>query len=300
MARKARAKKAPRQRPQWLEGFDFRGAGVFALVLAGLGATLYGIAAVHARASDLLADKPATAEIVWPRLPGAQETWLGETLREQIVARVEAQLAGTALDAVALARVGESLAASGWFDKAPRVERTSDGVIRVRGVWRQPACAVRAGACDYAVDWRGRPFPVDYPAGASGLRVILGASGGPPLGRTGELDVMNAWPGDDVAAGLGLLAPLLREPFAGQVAGVDVAGYFAQGQLAIVTDKGSRVVWGGRFGEFIPGEASSDDKLARLRSLAGNVQFGNRIDMGQKRLEIFDERYFALDLTGPP
>jgi hypothetical protein len=302
MARKARAKKskAPKERPQWLEAFSFRAAGAMALALAGLGATVYGVAAVHARASDLLAAKPTTAEIVWPRLAGAQETWLGETLREQIVARVEAQLAGAPLDAVALARVGESLATSGWFDTPPRVERTADGTVLVRGHWRQPACAIRSGPRDYALDWQGRPFPVDYPAGTSGLRVILGAFNPPPLGRAGELDVMHAWPGDDVVAGLGLLAPLLREPFAGQVAGVDVSGYFAQGQLAIVTDTGSRVVWGGRFGEFIPGEASSEDKLARLRSLAANVQFGNRIDMGQNRLEIFDERYFALDLTGRP
>jgi hypothetical protein len=270
------------------------------LALCALGGAGYGAAAVHARAADLLAREQVAIDVVWPRTPGASETWLGEGLREQIRARVGAQLAGQPIGAAALSRVGESLAASGWFDGRPRVERTADNTVRVRGAWRQPACAVRAGERDYAIDWLGRPFPVDYPAGASGLRVISGVAEGPRLGSAGELDVLNPWPGDDVVAALGLLAPLLREDFASQVAGIDVSAYFTQGQLAIVTDKGSRVVWGGRYGEFIPGEASSPDKLARLRSLASNMQFGNRIDMGQTCLEIFDERFFMLDLTGQP
>ncbi len=300
MARKARARKSSETRTEWASSFSLRAAGAMALALGAVGAAGYGVAAVHARASDLLAREELVVEVVWPRNPGSAETWLGEGLQEQIRAGVEAQLAGQAIGAGSLSRVGETLAQSGWFDRHPRVERTADGTVRITGVWRQPACAIRSGVRDYALDWQGRPFPIDYPAGASGLRTIVGGSGPAPLGPGGELDVMNPWPGDDVAAALALLAPLLREPFAPQVAGIDVSAYLSHGQLAIVTDKGSRVVWGGRFGEFIPGEASSEDKLARLRSLAGNAQFGNRIDMGRPRLEIFDEKFFTLDLTGLP
>lgn len=298
MARKARAKADEGAGSAWLGNFSFRAAGAMALALLGLGGAGYGVAAVHARASDLLASEPVTVEVAWPLVPGGTETWLGEGLREQILARVGTQLEGQPLGAVALARVGESLAASGWFDAAPRVTRTRDGTIEIRGVWRQPACVVRSGQRDYAVDWKGRPFPLDYAAGTSPLRAVVGVSANVPLSRTGELDVMNPWPGDDVRAALDLLAPLLREPFAAQVAGIDASGYFSQGQLAIITDTGSRVVWGGSYGEFIPGEASSEDKLARLRSLAANAQLGNRIDAGQSRIEIFDERYFTFDLTG--
>lgn len=299
MARKAKkAKREPLARPAWMQSFSFRAAGAMLLTLAGLGGAGWGVAAVHARATDILAAQPASVEIEWPLLPGAQETWMGEHLREQIAAMVDAQLTGRALDARALADVGEMLAASGWFDGAPSVRRTGDASIGVRGVWREPACVLRSGVRDYALDWEGRPFPIDYPAGGSGMRVILGASSGVPLSG-GVLDVLNPWPGDDVSAALELLAPLLAEPFAPQVAGIDVSAYYTTGQLAIVTDRDTRVVWGGRFGEFIPGEATTEQKLARLRSASGNPMLENRIDSGAARLDISGE-HLILDRTRQP
>jgi len=297
MARKAK-RKTRLARPAWLEGFSFRAAGAMTLALAGLGAAGWGGAVVHARAGDILAAQPTTIEIAWPTLPGAETTWMGESLRARITAMVDAQLTGRALDARALAEVGEMLTASGWFDSRPTVHRTGDGSIGIAGRWREPACVLRSGARDYALDWQGRPFPVDYPAGSSGLRVVLGAASNPPL-AAGELDVLHPWPGDDVAAGLELLAPLLREPFAGQVAGVDVSAYFNQGRLAIVTDRDTRVVWGGRFGEFIPGEATTEEKLGRLRAAAANPLYERRIDSGADRLDISGE-HLILDRTGQP
>lgn len=297
MARKAK-RKTRLARPAWLEGFSFRAAGAMTLALAGLGAAGWGGAVVHARAGAILAAQPTTIEIAWPTLPGAETTWMGESLRARITAMVDAQLTGRALDARALAGVGEMLTASGWFDSRPTVHRTGDGSIGIAGRWREPACVLRSGDRDYALDWQGRPFPVDYPAGSSGLRVVLGAASNPPL-AAGELDVLHPWPGDDVAAGLELLAPLLREPFAGQVAGVDVSAYFNQGRLAIVTDRGTRVVWGGRFGEFIPGEATTEEKLGRLRAAAANPLYERRIDSGADRLDISGE-HLILDRTGQP
>lgn len=300
MARKARNRtKTPRTRPTWMESFSFRAAGMMALALGGLGATGWGVAAVHARAAGILGAEPTSIEIDWPKLADAEQTWMGEVLREQITAMVEAQLAGRALDAGALADVGEMLEASGWFDGRPRVSRTGDSSVGVGGTWRRPACVVRSGGRDYALDWQGRPFPVDYPAGSSGMRVILGGASSPPVSGAGVLNVMDPWPGDDVAAGLALLAPLLREPFAAQVAGIDVSGYFTQGQLAIVTDRDTRVVWGGRFGEFIPGEATTEQKLGRLRSAVRNPLFDSRIDSGAARLDISGE-HLILDRTRQP
>ncbi len=297
MARKAK-KKTRLARPAWLEGFSFRAAGAMTLALAGLGAAGWGGAVVHARAGDILAAQATTIEIAWPTLPGAETTWMGESLQAQITAMVDAQLTGRALDARALAGVGEMLTASGWFDTRPTVRRTGDGSIGITGRWREPACVLRSGVRDYALDWRGRPFPIDYPAGSSGLRVILGAASNPPL-QAGTLDVLHPWPGDDVAAGLELLAPLLGESFAAQVAGVDISGYYNQGQLAIVTDRDTRVVWGGRFGEFIPGEASTEEKLGRLRNAAANPLYGNRIDAGAVRFDISGE-YLILDRMDKP
>ncbi len=299
MARKARKKKTKRARPDWLEHFSFRAAGMAALTMTLLGTTGWGIAVVHARSGAILAQHPTTTEFVWPSLPDAEQTWMGEALRDQIESMVEARLAGQSLDAKALASVGEMLEASGWFDSTPRIARTGDASISIGGAWREPACVLRSGKRDYALDWLGRPFPIDYPAGTSGMRVIIGAASNPPVSDVGVLNVMAPWPGDDVAAGLELLAPLLSEPYAAQVAGVDVSGYFTQGQLAIVTDRDTRVIWGGRYGEFIPGEATTEQKLGRLRSAAINPLFDSRIDSGADRLDISGE-HLILDRTRQP
>ncbi|VAX39186.1 hypothetical protein MNBD_PLANCTO03-2041, partial [hydrothermal vent metagenome] len=278
---------------------NLRAFGMVALAMMVLGATGWGVAVVHARAGELLASQPTRVEIAWPMLPDAEETWMGKALREQITAMVEAQLAGRSLDAGALAAVGEMLEASGWFDEKPRIVRTGDASLGIAGTWREPACVLRSGERDYPLDWQGRPFPIDYPAGASGMRVIVGAASSPPVDGRGVLNVLDPWPGEDVAAGLELLGPLLGEPFAAQVAGVDVSGYFTQGQLAIVTDRETRVVWGGRYDEFIPGEATTEQKLARLRSAASNPLFERRIDSGADRLDISGE-HLILDRTRQP
>jgi hypothetical protein len=301
MARKANRKRSRQlpESPGWATGPGVRALGLALLALAGLGALGWGATLVHARAGEIMAREPVDVEIVWPRLPGQEGTWLGEGLRERIEAQVDASLAGRAIDARALAAVGETLAESGWFDGPPTVARTGDATLRISGRWREPACAVRADGRDYPIDWRGRPFPVDYPAGSSGLRVLVGVAAGPPIDGVGALRVLQPWPGEDVLAGLELLGPLLREPFAGQVAGVDVGDYFTRGRLAIVTDTDSRVIWGGRYGEFTPGEATTEQKISRLRAAASNPLYENRIDSGARRLDISGE-HLILDRTGVP
>ncbi|MFG0241458.1 MAG: hypothetical protein ACF8R9_01600 [Phycisphaerales bacterium JB054] len=297
---KAKSRRAAKpDRMAWAASPGLRLGAVVVGALVGLGAAGWGAATVHARAGEILASEPTTVEIEWPTLGGADQTWLGEGLREQIVEQIDTQLVGRSLDAGALASVGEMLAASGWFDTEPRVARTGDSTIRVSGVWREPACAVRVNGRDYPLDWRGRPFPIEYEAGTSGLRVLVGVRAQVPLDAVGTLDVINPWPGEDVEAGLGLLAPLLREPFAGQVAGVDVAEYFTLGRLSIVTDRDSRVIWGGRFGEFVPGEATTKQKMERLRAAASNPMYERRIDSGAQRLDISGE-HLILDRTGTP
>lgn len=274
-------------------------AGVAALSIAGLAAVAWGATLVHTRAGDILAAEPTAVTIQWPRLPGADHTWLSDGLRERITASVHRQLQGRPLDAAALAAVGETLAASGWFDGQPTVARTGDAEISVTGRWREPACAVRTGGREYPLDWQGRPLPVDYPLGASRLRVIVGVQADVPRDAHGARTVLQPWPGEDLAAALELLEPLLREPFAHQVMGVDVSAYFTHGRLAIVTDRDSRVIWGGRFGQFVPGEATTEQKLSRLRAAAANPLYQNRIDSGAQRLDISGE-HLILDRTGTP
>ena len=309
-------------RPGWIETAGLRIVGLW---LVGVGTVVgigWGAGVVHRRAQTMRAQAPITVHIQWPTLDGgapahnpAQNqqrsaaqagqpvsheptTWIAPAFQEQIAARIRTALAGQVLDARVLARLGETLAASGWFDGKPHIERTADDQVTIAGTWRRPACVLRSGEKDFVIDWQGRPLPIEYQARTSGLPALLGVASEPLTTDSGAVRVDVPWPGEDVRVGLGLLGPLLSEPFAGQVAAVDVHRYFTEGQISIFTDRGNEIVWGGRYGEYIPGEASSDEKLARLRRMYNNTQFGRRIDMGQKRIEIFDERYFALDLSG--
>ncbi len=248
-------------------------------------------------------ETPVSVEIVWPLTPDSTpdqpKTWLSAYFRDRLLATAHARAAESP-DPVrgdAVARVGRAMEASGWFDGTPRVERRGDGVIVVSGSWRTPACVVRHGGRDHLIDWRSRPMPASYDAGASGLRVIHGAASPPPRDPAGALHYAEPWPGDDVRAGVETLRLLLAQPYAAQVAGVDVGDYFVTRRIDIVTDKSTRVVWGGPPGEFIPGEASTKAKLDRLAYFSSLAERGRRIDLAQQRLEIYNEDAVYADLT---
>lgn len=303
----------------WISSLGLRSWAMVLLACAALAGGLWSVRQVHRRAQALLASNSITVQIAWPRIPkdeaivptsaaqgkvaltsqqaASEVTWIGPSLQEQIASGIRSVLDGRVLDAQALAQVGSYLTASGWFDGMPVIVRTRDDAIRISGPWRRPACVVRSGGTDYVIDWQGRMLPIAYEQETSGLPALLGVASQKPVDEAGRVDYLAVWPGEDVQVGLGLLGPLLTEPFASQVAGVDVHRYFDEGTLSIITDHGTEIVWGGPFGEFVPGEASSDEKLARLRQMQQNAQFGHRIDLGQTKLEIFDERYFALDLS---
>jgi len=248
-------------------------------------------------------EAPVSVEIVWPLSPDSTpdqpKTWLSAYFRDRLLATAHARAAESP-DPVrgdAVARVGRAMEASGWFDGSPRVERRGDGTIVVSGAWRTPACVVRHNGRDHLIDWTSRPMPATYDAGVSGLRIMQGAASPPPRDASGSLDYARAWPGDDIRAGVETLRLLLAQPYAGQVAGVDVGDYYVTRRIDIVTDKGTRVVWGGPPGEFIPGEASTKAKLDRLAYFASLAERGRRIDLSQQRLEIYNEDAVYADLT---
>ena len=68
-----------------------------------------------------------------------------------------------------------------------------------------------------------------------------------------------------------------------QVAGVDVSQYSVRKRLLIVTDRGSTILWGGRPGEFSPGQAKDDQKRTRLVLL---FKESGRIDEGKDTVNV--------------
>lgn len=252
---------------------------------------------------------PATAQTVeeeaseQEHVVSGPATWLPATFRNHLYA-LAVQAAGegeSAYEPRALRRVAEVMGESGWFRGTPRVSRERGGRIVVRGRWRWPLAVVEHRGSSYVLAADGGVLPVRYVEDMPDevRRVIRNPESGPSIRGDGRVDMRRPWPGEDVHAGLELIALLAREPFWSQVAGVDVGEFLAHDRLVILTDRGSRVVWGGEPGSYHPGEPPDEDKLARLRHLYESQRFGRRIDAGRDRLEIHGPKVLIDDTPQP-
>lgn len=234
--------------------------------------------------------------------PGAgASTWLSEPYRHELVALAQRTLTSDPFDAAALERTRQALLDTGWFAAVHSVRREPVGVVaggepagRVRVVasWRTPAAVVRHGESDYLISADAERLPLKYPHGGSGLRVIEGVSFDPPekLGQR--------WLGAQVPAALELLATLQASPGYAQVAGVDVSRYAEQKRLTIITDRGTRVVWGSAPSDFAPLEPAVATKLHWLAYFATSPEHGRRIDGRQSVLDLSNPRGVVIDATG--
>lgn len=274
-------------------GMLFIGAGLGFVVLIGLGR-------VEVAAARQLASRPPTLVIEWPRLSdnNSATTWMPETLRAELQALVVSRVrTDDPLSSDSLDRIGEALSMSGWFEGNPIVRRTYKEqvpIIHISGTWRAPVAVVRYEELDYLVAAGGRLLPARYTAGTSGMPVLVGATEPPPtIEPTGALAFGKPWGGREVLAGLDLLNLMTRLPFAHQVAAVDVSHHAQSGQLELVTDRQTRVLWGGPPSKPLPGELRTEGKVALLLDI---VRRYGRIDAGQERIEIYTDRV-VIDRT---
>ncbi len=327
MAKKSttKRKKANEREPMMERLVERRGVRTAGLVLLGLvtlgllGGAGYGVWSVDAKARSVLGTKLQRVEIIWPMRTsrGDHAHVLSSLVRDELQSQVEAIVNHEAdpFSSQTLAMAGEWLTMSGWFDGVPMVARVDSETIRIEGAWRRPVALVRHGhgddARDYLIDEQLRLLPKVYAVGertesgsgggsvgdGGGGRYLTGATYNPAGNAPWQLDFTTPWPDQSLAAGLELLNLLMRQPFAGQVAGVDVRDYFVEHRLEIITDRGTRVVWGGPVGEFIPGEADTQQKLTHLLQFFNDPTFGRRIDAGLERLEVFD-RQVVIDRSG--
>ena len=251
-------------------------------LVAGL---LLGTDALEHRAAVALDRGEPEVTIVWPVAAGGEGTWMPRASTEQLMA-VAKEAAGSSLDALGaeqVQRIATAMAESGWFVGTPRVARRAGGEIVVDGTWRIPAANVRHQGSEYLISWDGSPMPPGVQAG----KWIFDPALGPPRDGGGERDYVQPWAGEDVAASLELLGRLASEPWASQVRGVDASEYASKGTLVIVTDRETRVVWGGRPSKPSMGEVSTAQKMAHLRQLVKDTK---RIDATYPLIYVNQER----------
>lgn len=231
--------------------------------------------------------KPVEIRFLWPvagdskakKEGEAPATWLPRQFQEELfhLAKSTLERQVDPFSPQPLQELGNTLAASGWYDGPPTIRRDGESTVLIDGRWRIPAGVVCADGKYQMISWRGMLMPPQYDEMPKGLLVIGGQADGVPRNAEGKVDYVHPWPGEDVISGLELLSLVVQQKWGEQVAGVDVSEYGAKKSLTLLTATGTRVVWGGRPSKPLIGDASTGQKLSNIATL---VRDTHRIDGG--------------------
>lgn len=197
-------------------------------------------------------EPPPPLLVVFRDLP----KWIEGEPQFDLEQRVRREVGHDQLDRDALVRARESLVASGWFESVAQVRRTSRDRVDVIGTFAEPAALVRHSERDWLIDGNARLLPISWDAGhGPALAVIVGAGFAAPRAAG------DTWPGNDLVAGLGVLAVVDRQPWARQVQAIDVSGFARERSIKLLTDRGSVIRWGHAPGTERAAEVSASMKL---------------------------------------
>ena len=215
----------------------------------------------------------------WPKLyaldAGPGDTWLARQTQQELLELAQTALSGNPMDHASLIRCEALLMSTGWFSRIDRIARTPTGNISIKATWREPVAAVRSDGLDWIVSEKTELMPLHYPPDMSRLPLVMKPTSPRPT-KPGEV-----WIGGDVEAGLALLAYLKQhDEIMKQVRGVDVSGFARGRQLAIITDRGNRIIWGTPTNAHTPGEPTTRRKIEWLLDMQASPKFGRRIDAG--------------------
>jgi hypothetical protein len=200
-----------------------------------------------------------------------------------------------------------------WMENVTQVRRVvardkSVQSIQIFARWREPAAWVRVGDNLYLIDASGTRLPGEYRVsdrGANKLMVVTGvdlptADGKPAVPAPGEgwRTGAGGTMGEDLAAGMQLAGQLTRQPFAAQIAAIDVTNLGGRRDSMapwIVLDtvwqtasgRSPRVVWWGRpTGQERYYEVNGEAKIKTLNELYRRF---SRIDAGRDYVDIRTE-----------
>jgi hypothetical protein len=230
-----------------------------------------------------------------PAIPAEVVTWLSNMVAQRVT--------NDAFSTDDLEAARQALIATGWLTDALTIERQPRGVVTVRGPWRRPAAVVHDGKDRYLVATDSAPLRVPVGYALRGTEYAIRNPSQPPPRRTGsaengwpvEIAFGQPWPGADVKAAIDLLALIDQSPVRAQVVGVDLTDFAKDGHLVLVSDSGSRIVWGSPArpdGTVPAGEVAVAERLRRMEAF---LQTHRRIDAGYDNLLI----YTSTVLTTP-
>lgn len=218
-----------------------------------VGAAWYGVPRLEAHAIEN--SQVQTIEINFVDPPA----WVQGDLEEYLLRTIEPLLVRDPFNRAMLQAVRRDLLNTGWFERIDQVRRVREDRIDVHGLFVDPYAVVRDEHGDHLVDTRGKLLPRTFSHGQSDKFVVLTGARFPRPGRPGM-----QWEGADIDAGLALLRLIEAEPWRHQAVEVNISGVIRGEAIRLVTDRGTRIIWGSRPGEESTLEAPYERKLYYL------------------------------------
>ena len=239
--------------------------------------------------------------------------WMSDYLADQITSCAQPLGAHSSFDHELLVDVADTLRGNPWIKRVRAVRRVygkrPGDTIEIDCEYRVPLALVHWKDYYWLVDGEGVKLPEQFTPqqlphvingrdGKRQFRVVEGVQE-PPV-ESGQ-----RWPGEDLAAALELARYLYRQPFAEEVARIDVSNFggrvsHKEAQLVLVTTRDSEIRWGRPVSakDFFV-EVSVAQKLDYLQRVWR--QFG-RIDANQPWIDIrFDKiTYPSGGMPGSP
>ena len=248
--------KATSRGPRWATTERWIAAGTLLAVIAAA------LALVPAMRGSLQPTE-AVREV---RFHGAP-TWAGDSLLRHLAEtamqadRDDVQCA----DRGTLCNVLEAMEETGWFASVHQVSRAGDGALIIQATFLAPTAIVQDRYGDAIVDAQGRLLPEGCRLDPEAHIITLVHPR-----RHRPVRARRIWESDDVHAGLHLLEVIGPKDWVGQITSIDLARFSRNGELVLVTDRGSRIIWGSEPGSETPLEALSSRKIVRLDHLFRN------------------------------
>lgn len=206
--------------------------------------------------------------------------WVGPQLERSLLETAARSIGPDPFRRTDLVDAREALLGTGWFVSVEQVRRVGPLLVEVTATAAEPLAVIQdpAGRQHHLVDAQGRLLPRTFQtAEQAGYITITGVQYDRPA-RSGMM-----WPGNDVTAALELVALIIRKPWQGQVARVDVARHWKDGSIRLITDRGCTITWGRAPGDEAGGDVPALQKLSYLDY--HHDQYGH-IDRGLEELDI--------------
>ena len=215
--------------------------------------------------------------------------WMSDFLAERIAETARVGGDKSPFDREMLIEARKALENNPWIEKVYDVRRAYGNrpgdLLEINCEYRVPVALVKWGDYYSLVDRTGYKLPEQYEAkdvpkivriedGVVDIRIIEGVKKPPPAPG-------HKWAGDDLAAGLEMIALLSDKPYAAEILKINVSHFYNRGdaQVVLVTKYATEVRWGrppSAKDAFV--EVDPSKKLDRLRAIY--EKYG-RLDAGQ-------------------